>query len=1202
MSVEKKTNAMEKKAPLDNKQENGGSRGSTATIGTGDVKAKESVRFAAVGEQSAIDTGHVKSGHSVEFFAGARRIESSRPKSDASPNRDEEKSPSLDSGSEEPLQRDNPLVMIKNSGKMKIGNITIHPTNNNTVDITFDGRFGLPEAFEDFTGREDSLAFLEAVDQSTIISHPIKTVSGTGGIGKTRLAVTFAHNKLKQFQETKGGSGYRSIIWFIVGTDVGIANQGLMTEQFQSLGQQLGFNPKKINLNDLIKLIFERLGKEHGPYLVVFDNAQDLRSIKRFLPPSSVPVIITTRNNNKRDWDLTFKSITLNVFSPAEAHAYIKKVLRRSEANLYQEDEANALAKMLGYFPLALTQALTYIINESMQVTVYLERITQQKAKYLQQPVAQGDPYQDDKNPDSDRYAARPREEYDPQKATVWAVVHLSLEKVTHAIAHQILKGCAYLAPEVPIDMNLLGYWTVNIEECQEAVSALRHYSLLENVTLLNHVRIHQLVQEILKLDHSEDAHNTFLTCLAGFMGQHWNKSVNPLSDEARRKTLFPHLQVVLEQIEKHFESDVSFEEMKADLYFYLGNFYGGQTGNTVEAVSCYKQALKIYETSQDKYHERIAKTLMNLGIEISRQGNQSEAQDYLLRALTIKQQVYGPEHVEVAVTLCNLGGVALEKGNALEAKTLLEQSLIIQESIYGPDHHEVAEVLVNLSNALGGLGYALESKTLLERALKIQERNYGPEHVKVAMILGNLGILAREQGDALTAKDLLERALKIQERNYGPEHAVVAKTLMSLGNSLRDLREVPQAKVHLERALILMEQIYGPEHLFVGKALGSLGAAILELDQKSEAKALFERALAIQEGVYGPKHPEVANVLMNLGTVVARMGDGLGAKAFHERALMINENIYGPDHPITAISRLNLGTTLAALGQSTTALEHLQRCHQTFREHFGSENPNTLKAEAVMRFIQEDQDRTILQPSPSIQPAFVPSPLGSALSQTLEAQLLLQPHRLLKLAQEYFDTELVSQSMELLGCIPEQDISFGALYLRAECQLRCGEFIDCRETLSICQALAEDDRSLTKLTTLSQKIDQTQQQTKQLEAELNALKSREELTLKDQLRIVILVRYFRRFEEALSLVNNIIATQPPLNFLAAAYFNRAECYFGLKRYKEALKSCELSGKLKEAPQVTKLKNNLLLAIEISPKLEQLSSIAQQKSGLNFSN
>lgn len=861
--------------------------------------------------------------------------------------------------------------------------------------VTFNNKFGLPPTFLNFTGRVAKLKQLEDnLEKERIITQKI---SGTGGVGKTQLALCFVLRQLEKYQSTKGKKGFCSVIWFIAGTDEGLNNQGLMMEQFQDLGEQLGIDPKTTKLPDLIRLTYKRLAEEHGPFIVVFDNAQNGRAIKSYLPPASVPIVITTRNNNERDFDLNFKTITLKIFKESEALAYIQKVLCLNHAHLFRVEEAELLAKTIRY-PLGLTQALAYITNENMLIRNYLEEFTQQKAQYLQASLPMGEPYQEEKNPSEEKYLSLPKENYDALKATVWAVVQLSLKKVNHAYANQILMVCAYLAPEAPIDRALLALWTDTPQVCREAVAALRRYSLLEEVSkqdIAEHVRIHELVQQIVKLSDNGQEQVITLKKIADFMELHYEKEENPLADEKRRTALLIHILSILEYF-KRLKIDLGkFKKQIAKLNLYVGSIYANQW-NPKEAAMHLELALQTFEFLKDKDYE--ARSLFIQGNVFLQLEDAVDANKSLMRALKINEELFGSESSEVASVLVSLGGAVVGPFRSIIAKDYYKRALnIFLKSGRGLEYLEVRVVASNLAKLYLECGKPIKARKIFEEILPIEERAYGQDHIDVGNIKMGLGIAMDRLGEKNRALDLFQQAVNIFYRVCAPDHPILAASLMNLGIAILRQGDKKTTQAHFERALNIEKQFYGPEHPRVVETLASQGDEFLRCGHGSDACDLFEKALVIQESI-STCDSKLGRILSGLGMAVLDLGDAKKAESHFKRALTIEEETCGlyaaqvvrtftglgrakielddlggahfclkkasyvqininQDCLEMAHIRFGQGLRFVKSGLADHALKPFTYCAQVFSDQLGEQHPYTIKAKTMLKQIQVNEE-----------------------------------------------------------------------------------------------------------------------------------------------------------------------------------------------------------------------------------------------------
>src|ERR1043166_1076121 len=154
------------------------------------------------------------------------------------------------------------------------------------------------------------------------------------------------------------------------------------------------------------------------------------------------------------------------------------------------------------------------------------------------------------------------------------------------------------------------------------------------------------------------------------------------------------------------------------------------------------------------------------------------EADPLMRRALTMHEQSYGPEHPNVARDLNNQAQLLKATNRLSEAEPLMRRVVRIFEQSYGVNHPDVATALTNLAQLLQDTNRLGEAESLMQRALTIDEQNYGPEHPEVATDLNNLATLLQERSQLGEAEPLMRRALAIDEQSFGAKHPKVAPGL----------------------------------------------------------------------------------------------------------------------------------------------------------------------------------------------------------------------------------------------------------------------------------------------------------------------------------------------------------------------------------------------------------------------------------------
>jgi tetratricopeptide (TPR) repeat protein len=730
--------------------------------------------------------------------------------------------------------------------------------------------------------------------------------TGLGGVGKTQLALQYAHRTAK---------AYRHKFWFTADSSEALA---LSYRRFAIEKNLLGEGD--VPDEEVISAVKQWFVSQPN-WLIIYDNVnfehsegtnihfKCYKDFESYLPTKGTgDILITSRLTDWTGIDIFI--LEVEVLSPEEAIKLVTQLLKRTDP------DTPRLAEILGYLPLALVQASAYISRNKMPIKRYLE-IYQEKAAYLltQKDMPKGNSHEPVFMTWDINLAAIEKEEKDSDKQTS---------------AKELLKFCAYLSPQ-KIPSRLIGTWHKraysNTQEPFEEVRGRLHaYSLIQLNSEDQSIQVHRLVQQVMRERLSAGAQATQLQQTIALLTDAYPQEEVGVGKawDAIRFGFIPHLEAV---IAYHAQYKLA-EDINLSLVLsLLAGAYGdlGQVGKKRELL---ERALAIDEAHYGKAHYQVASTLTSLGSAYGELGQMNKARDVLERALAIGEAHYGRAHYQIASTLNNLGSAYWDLGQAGKARDILERALAIDEAHYGKAHYQVASTLNNLGNAYGALGDVGKQRALLERALAIQEAHYGKAHYQVATTLNNLGNAYGDLGDVSKQRALLERALAIKEAHYGRAHYQVASTLTSLGNAYGNLGQVSKQRALLERALAIKEAHYGKAHYQVASTLTSLGNAYGNLGQVSKKRELLERALAIDEAHYGLMHPELAITLANLAVAYQALKqpqDALQAAQRAYRNLMAHPD-YGVNHPETTqclhYLRSECGFTVAMLQSDNTVLD----------------------------------------------------------------------------------------------------------------------------------------------------------------------------------------------------------------------------------------------------------------------------------------
>ena len=215
---------------------------------------------------------------------------------------------------------------------------------------------------DQFTGRHELLDGLTTKlwkNSSPNFSYRI-VLHGLGGIGKTQIALQYAHTHRDE---------YGNVFW------VSTVSEATILTGFQEIGKQTGCVEKieQLEPEEIAARVLSWLNAQKR-WLLVFDNTEDDSAVKKFLPHSSPQkhMLMTTRNEH---CGISAEKFEVTVLGLDEA---IELLLTRSNTTdtIEARDEATRILKLLGNLPLAIEQAAAYIREVSKDIFKFIGSTT----------------------------------------------------------------------------------------------------------------------------------------------------------------------------------------------------------------------------------------------------------------------------------------------------------------------------------------------------------------------------------------------------------------------------------------------------------------------------------------------------------------------------------------------------------------------------------------------------------------------------------------------------------------------------------------------------------------------------------------------------------------------------------------------------------------------------------------------------------
>ena len=215
----------------------------------------------------------------------------------------------------------------------------------------------LPGDVPDFTGRAADLHWLDSalLDSGTGRGTVVAAITGTAGVGKTALAVHWAHQAAEQFPD---GQLYLNLRGFAQ------ARPLRPIEALAQLLHTLGVGPQQnpVELDEAVGMYRTLMDRKR--VLVVLDNAASADQVRPLIPGSaSCRVLVTSRDRLSgliaREGA---RRLSLDPLTPSEALDLLGRILGGERADAAPQATAE-LAKVCAYLPLAIRAAATNLAN-----------------------------------------------------------------------------------------------------------------------------------------------------------------------------------------------------------------------------------------------------------------------------------------------------------------------------------------------------------------------------------------------------------------------------------------------------------------------------------------------------------------------------------------------------------------------------------------------------------------------------------------------------------------------------------------------------------------------------------------------------------------------------------------------------------------------------------------------------------------------
>ncbi|KXH49099.1 hypothetical protein CSIM01_09230 [Colletotrichum simmondsii] len=744
-----------------------------------------------------------------------------------------------------------------------------------------------------FTGRLDILNkmerhFYERPSGSSPRRH--LRIWGMGGVGKTQIALKF---------RDLYGSRFDRVCW------INAATNDSIFESFRLLTAEIfDEEASKPNIKRVQNWLAQNRTEE---WLLVFDN-NDTIDVSNYLPPGNTGnILFTSRRKDMSPILDANQTIPVDIMDAEDAVTLFLRASQRQQAKSEDDDEkyGQAIVHELGYLPLAIDQAGSFVYIQECSFKDYLSNFQKRRKDILGDPPLYPGVFEH--NPavygtfelsyDALKMLSGRKGRKGQAALNALRILNIFCFYQNENITTYILSRAATnkqmettfisgeegsIAPLPLLDLTEEGHW--DSTNFNDGIAMLRSYSLIKNSLLYDesysmHVLVHSWARDRMKPEMLVFQRRAAREILFFSVGRN-----NRLIEELFASQVLTHMQACLDQ------------GGSEDIEWMRRTEQEGKFAQTLAYLGLWNKATAVLEQIVADRQEKLdCKDWANIAAlwdlaKVYRHSSRLRESDKIF-GLILKLLPECPDRTKVIRHNLNIQFDWLEllivQAGYLQAKMLLETIMKIAKP-QGWTSKWYHRGLASLATILRMEGDT-ETAVALEMEVYehcIRDDKIEPGHRNMMTSMNNLAALHSEWGMHEEAHQLWCHFLSNEERLRGKENPITLQSKRNVATGCANLNRLEEAEETLREVLEVSERVLWRTHLDTLATMDQLAGVLARHGETEEATRLWEECLESWVGNLDKHHPLIMRTTKVL-KILKDDGAVLGLEDFQAGGIM---------------------------------------------------------------------------------------------------------------------------------------------------------------------------------------------------------------------------------------------------------------------------------------------------------------------------